>query len=216
LSREAFVLEHTQPGTAPLVPEIELRLATEVTPLWTATQSWLDARGVEPPYWAFAWAGGQALARYVLDHPELVRGRRVVDFATGSGIVAIAAARAGASSVVALDVDPLAVTAARLNAARAGAVVAVLAEDRVGDPLELADIVLAGDVFYDATASARHSTWFRALARAGKDVVVGDPGRAYLPSELERIGSYQVATSLELEGSITRTTVVARYPNIAA
>jgi predicted nicotinamide N-methyase len=216
LSREAFVLQHTEPGFAPLVPEIELRLATEVTPLWTATQAWLDARGVEPPYWAFPWAGGQALARYVLDHPQLVRGRRVVDFATGSGIVAIAAARAGASSVVALDVDPLAVTAAELNVARAGVLVALRAEDRVGDPLADAEIVLAGDVFYDAAASARYAAWFRTLARSGKDVVVGDPGRAYLPAELEVLATYQVATSLELEGSACRTTVVARYPSFAA
>lgn len=211
MSREAFVLEHTAPASPTLVPEIELRLATEVTPLWAATQDWLDARGVEPPYWAFAWAGGQALARFVLDRPELVRGRRVVDFATGSGLVAIAAAYAGAGSVLALDVDPLAVAAARINAARAGVAMTVVGADRVGDALEDADVLLAGDVFYEAAASARFSAWFRALAGTGKDVVVGDPGRTYVPADLEALATYEVATSLELEGSSVRTTVVARF-----
>jgi predicted nicotinamide N-methyase len=209
-------LDHTAPGTPPLVPEIELRLASEVTPLWTATQRWLDARGLEPPYWAFAWAGGQALARHVLDHPELVRGKRVVDFATGSGLVAIAACLAGAASVVALDVDELAMAAARLNIGRARVMVTLVGGDRVGDPLGDADVLLAGDVFYDAAASARFSAWFRSLVGAGKQVLVGDPGRAYLPGDLEALATYQVPTSLELEGSLVRTTTVARYPNIAA
>lgn len=212
MSHEAFVLEHTALARAPLVPEIELHLATELTPLWTATQTWLDARGVEPPYWAFAWAGGQALARHVLDHPQLVRGRHVVDFATGSGLVAIAAARAGAASVTGMDIDPLALAAARLNARCAGVELSLVGEDRVGDALAGTDVLLAGDVFYDAAASARFAPWFRALAGSGVEVIVGDPGRAYVPRDLQPLTRHQVPTSLELEGSSERATIVARWP----
>lgn len=180
----AFVREHTTSMPVPLVPEISVRVATEVTPLWHATEAWLASRGIEPPFWAFAWAGGQVLARYLLDTPEEVRGLRVLDFASGSGLVAIAAARAGARRVVAVDVDPLAVAATELNAAASGVSVEALAEDLTGCGLaDRFDVVLAGDVFYDAGAAARFLPWFRGLAASGVRVLVGDPGRAYVPTE---------------------------------
>lgn len=179
----AFVREHTTSMPVPLVPEISVRVATEVTPLWHATEAWLASRGIEPPFWAFPWAGGQVLARYLLDTPDEVRGLRVLDFASGSGLVAIAAARAGARRVVAVDVDPLAVAATELNAEDSGVSVEALAEDLTGRGLaDRFDVVLAGDVFYDAGAAARFLPWFRELAAAGVRVLVGDPGRAYVPT----------------------------------
>ena len=210
-SRRAFVLAHTTRVAPPLVPEVELFLATELTPLWTSTQDWLEARGVEPPYWAFAWAGGQALARYVLDHPQSVRGRRVLDFATGSGLVGIAAAKAGALSVTVVDIDPLAAAAASLNGEGNGVALQTSTADRVGDSLDGFDVILAGDVFYEEGPAARFSAWFRALALGGKNVFVGDPGRAYVPADLDVVARYEVPTTLDLEGSITRTTVVAHF-----
>lgn len=213
MSREAFVVEHTAWVAPLLVPEIELRLANELTPLWTSTQDWLDVRGVEPPYWAFAWAGGQALARFVLDHPETVRGKRVLDFATGSGLVAIAAAKSGATSVVAADIDELALAATRINARHARVELETTAQDRVGDSLEDVEVVLAGDVFYEEAPSARFSAWFRSLALAGKDVLVGDPGRTYVPKDLIPIERHDVPTTLDLEGSVARATVVGRFPS---
>ncbi len=195
-----------------LVPEVKLHVATEVTPLWTASEDWLEARGVEPPYWAFAWAGGQALARFVLDRPELVRGLSVVDFATGSGLVAIAAAKAGARSVLAIDLDPLACAATRLNARANGAPgITTETTDRVGDPLAFADVVLAGDVFYEAGPALAFTAWFRALAKSGKPVYAGDPGRAYVPSDLAVVARYEVPTTLDLEGTTSRPAVIGLF-----
>lgn len=179
----AFVREHTASMPVPLVPEISVRVASEVTPLWHATEAWLASRGIDPPFWAFPWAGGQVLARYLLDTPDEVRDLRVLDFASGSGLVAIAAARAGAREVVAVDVDPLAVAATELNAEASGVRVEARVEDVTGHGLaDRFDVVLAGDVFYDAGAAARFLPWFRELAAAGVRVLVGDPGRAYVPT----------------------------------
>lgn len=193
-----FVLQNTVVGRAPLVPEIELHLAHEVTELWTATEAWLAARAVEPPFWAFAWAGGQALARYVLDHPNLVRGNTVVDVASGGGIVAIAAAMAGAARVVAVDPDPLAAVAITHNARRNG----VTIETRTSTAEafdEPADVVTAGDVFYDAAMTTRLMPWLAARAKLGS-VLVGDPGRTYRPAGLTLVGSYRVPVDQGLEG----------------
>jgi predicted nicotinamide N-methyase len=211
-ARERFIREQTVLEPLALVPEIALHLATSLSPLWAATQSTLDTAEMEPPFWAFAWAGGQALARYVLDEPSIVKGQRVLDFATGSGLVGVAAALAGATRVEAVDIDPLACTAARINAGAAGLRLDVACVDLVGQALPEVDVLLAGDVFYDRSASRRFDPWFRALAASGKIVVVGDPGRAYLPEDLAQVAVYQVPVSFEIESRKAMHTKIWRYP----
>ena len=180
---------HTTRAPVPLVPEISVRVASEVTPLWHATEAWLSQRGIEPPFWAFPWAGGQVLARYVLDTPNLVRGLRVLDFACGGGLVGLAACLAGAAHVSAIDTDSLALTAATMNAEDAGLTLETPSResddhDYVGrDLAHRFDVLLAGDVFYDAHAASRFIPWFRELAGRGLRVLVGDPGRLYAPRE---------------------------------
>lgn len=204
----AFIRAHTTPARAPLVPELLLQLASEITPLWQATESWLAAHNVDPPFWAFAWPGGQALARHVLDHPELVAGRRVLDFAAGCGLAALACARAGAASVEAAEIDPLARAAIALNAAANQAAVAVAA-DVVGAPCRW-DVILCGDVCYEAPMTGRILPWLRAMARTAA-VIVADPGRAYLPREgLEGFARYLVQTTRELEDRDTREVTLYR------
>jgi len=190
-----------------MVPSIRLYTATEVVPLWKATEAWLDARGIDVPYWCVPWAGGQALARWILDHPEAVRDRRVLDFATGSGLVAIAAAKAGAIEVRAADVDPLAVVACTLNAAANDVAVEVSCEDLVGRDLDV-DVLLAGDVWYERDASARFAPWLRHLANSGVRVLTGDPGRAYVPSDARELAVYEVPTTLDLESTTSRVSRV--------
>jgi predicted nicotinamide N-methyase len=186
----AFVRERTAAAPVPLVPELRLWQASEVTPLWHATAAELE--GWDPsPYWAFPWAGGQALARHVLDHPALVAGRRVLDFATGSGLVAIAAARAGAARVVACDVDPFCAAAVPMNCALNGVAVELALRDPIGEPLDGFDVVLAGDVFYEQPLARRAADWFGALARRGLLVLAGDASRAYPPS-----GGWELRASL--------------------
>jgi predicted nicotinamide N-methyase len=207
--RVAFVRAHSALGPVPGLPELRLHLATEVTPLWGATEAWLASRGVPPPFWAFAWAGGVGLARYVLDHPELVAGARVVDFACGGGVVAIAAAMAGAPRVEAVDVDPFAIAAVRVNAAANGVEVHAEARDPLGDEPPAASVLLAGDVFYDRAMTARVGPWLRAAAAAGTRVVVGDPGRTYVPrSGVRVLAEMDVVTTLDLEGTSTKRTRV--------
>jgi predicted nicotinamide N-methyase len=196
----------TAPGTAPLVGEVTLLLADDIHRAW----SQVDEEA--PPFWAFAWAGGQALARHVLDHPQVVRGRRVLDLATGSGIVAIAAARAGALHVVASDSDARARVAARRNAALNG-VSLVVVGDLVGeeaDEVELdVDVVLAGDVFYEQPMARLMTEFLDEAAGAGVEVLVGDPGREYLPRKrVEALATYDVPGTADLEGrAVTPTTV---------
>lgn len=209
--REALILGQTAPATAPLVPELTLHLAGQLTPIWQATEESLARANVEPPYWAFAWPGGQALARHVLDHPSLVAGLTVLDFAAGCGIAAIAAARAGAARVLAAELDPLATTAARLNAAANGVAIAAVADDLTARPAEGWNVILAGDVCYDARMTARIIPWLRAAAGAGAMVLIADPGRAYLPREgLEAIATYDVAVTRELEDRDVRRTTLYR------
>lgn len=219
--RDAFVVAHTEVVASKLVPEIALHLATELTTLWTVTEAWLAERAVPPPYWAFAWAGGQALARHVLDHPELVRGRAVLDFGSGSGLVAIAAAMAGARRVVAVDIDAVALRAIHANARHAGAHVAAVIEtstrDLVDDPCAGLDVVLAGDVCYEQPMSARVLPWLATLARAGKTVLVGEPGRTYAPTAgVEEIARYDVETVADVEGLARKIGRVLRVVTPAA
>lgn len=207
---EAFLRAHTARATAPLVPEIPLYLATEITPIWQATEAWLAETGIEPPFWAFAWPGSQVLARMVLDEPACVAGRRVLDFAAGCGLAAIACARAGAASVEAAEIDPLAIAATRLNAAENG--VAVIAETRdvVGDACRW-DLIFCGDVCYEAPMTGHILPWLRQMVAAGADVWIADPGRAYLPREgMEPIETRLVPTTLELEDTPERRVTVYR------
>ena len=205
----AFILANTLLETAPLVPEITLHLATEITPIWQATEDWLRERAVEPPFWAFAWPGGQALARHVMDNPGLVTGKRVLDFAAGGGIAAIACARAGAALVEAAEIDPLALTAIRMNAARNSVTITVAECDLVGAACRW-DIVLCGDICYDASMTERIFPWLQAMALTA-EVWIADPGRAYLPSAgLTCLAHYCVPTSLELEDREERDVVLYR------
>jgi len=205
-----FIRNSTAPERPPLVPEIELFLASEIVPLWQATEADLSELGLPPPYWAFAWAGGQALARYLLDNPEIVAGRRVLDFASGSGLAAIAAALAGAAEVTASDIDPFALAAIRLNAAHNRVTIDATQEDLIGRR-DAWDIVLAGDICYEKPLADRVAAWLRDLAAGGTPVLLGDPGRTYLPKNgLEWVVRYAVRTTRELEDTDVRNAVVWR------
>jgi predicted nicotinamide N-methyase len=204
-----FVRRNTAITVPPLVPEIRLYLATEVTPIWLATEETLARSGLPPPFWAFAWAGGQALARYLLDHPAVVTGRSMLDFGAGSGLVAIAAAKAGAVSVVAAEIDNFAAAAIAANAALNDVEIAVQTADLLDTVNSGWDIVTAGDVCYERPMAERAMAWLRMLTARGTFVLLGDPGRAYLFAEglIER-ARYLVPTSRELEDRETRETVV--------
>ncbi len=205
---EDFVRDNTAIGHGTLVPEIALHLATEITPIWQATEAWLAERNVEPPFWAFAWPGGQALARLLLDEPARVAGKRVLDFAAGCGVAAIAAARAGAV-VEAAEIDTLAAAALRLNAALNGVAMTVTEGDVVGQPNRW-DVILCGDVCYEAPMTAHILPWLRGLA-AVAEVWVADPGRAYLPKDgLAPLARHAVPTSLELEDRVERVVTIHR------
>ena len=207
----AFIRANTAVGAAPLVPEIALHLASEVVPLWQATEADLARTGLPPPFWAFAWAGGQALARYLLDHPSVVAGKRVLDFAAGSGLAGIAAALAGAARVEAAEVDRFAAAAIGLNAALNGVALEVVEDDLVGIANPGWDLVLAGDVCYERPMAESVETWLKTLAAKGTEVLLGDPGRSYLPKAgLERVIAYSVKTSRELEDTDVRNAVVWR------
>ncbi|CCG42925.1 class I SAM-dependent methyltransferase [Magnetospirillum molischianum] len=195
----AFIRAHTLPASPPACPEIRLWSATEITPIWEATEAWLEANGVPPPYWAFCWAGGQALTRWVLDNPAEVAGLRVLDFAAGSGATAIAAAMSGAARVEAAEIDPIACAAIALNAELNGVQVELVEGDLVGAACRW-DLVVAGDVCYEAPMTAHILPWLKNLAASGAKVILADPGRAYLPRiGLRRLADYSVVTSLELE-----------------
>jgi predicted nicotinamide N-methyase len=204
-----FVRAHTRLAATPHVPEITLCLADEVIELWERTESHAGQTGLAPPFWAFPWAGGQALARYVLDHPELVAGRRVLDFAAGSGLVAIAAARCGASHITAAEIDPYAAAAIEVNAAANGVVVrSTLVDVCAGDGGD-AEVVLAGDVFYSRPMTELVLPFLTRARRRGAVVLAGDPGRAYLPSTgLTALASYEVPVIRALEDADVKTTTV--------
>ncbi len=208
MTPDEFIRANTQLLAPPHTPEIRLHLATELVPIWQKTEEELAAIGVPPPFWAFAWAGGQALARHILDNGDSVRGRRVLDFASGSGLSAIAAAKAGAAHVLATEIDSFAIAAIGLNAAVNGVSVEATLEDMVGRD-EGWNTVLAGDVCYEREMSARVFAWLRALAGRGALVLMGDPGRNYLPSShLVELAVYDVQTTRELEDREVRRTKV--------
>jgi predicted nicotinamide N-methyase len=207
----AFVLDNTEIKAPPLVPEIRLHLATEVTPLWQATEESLSRGPVPPPFWAFAWAGGQALARYLLDHPETVAGREVLDIGSGSGIVAITAALAGAKSVTAAEIDPFAAAAIALNAPLNGVRVGIETRDLLDRGAAGWGIALAGDLCYEEPMASRALALLRRIAARGRPALLGDPGRAYLPRNgLVELARYEVPTSRELEDREAREGVVWR------
>jgi len=210
VTAEEFCRAHTRVAHPPLVPEITLHLATEITPIWQATEAWLAEQGMEPPFWAFAWPGSIALARLVLDEPALVAGRRVLDFAAGCGLAAIAAARAGAALVEACEIDPLAVAATRLNAELNGVAVTALHQDMVGEACRW-DVILAGDVCYEAPMARHILPWLRAMAGQGALVLMADPGRAYFSREhvVERL-TLRVPTTRELEDHDERVVTIAQ------
>lgn len=188
-----------------------MHLASEAHELWLKTEEELDEIGLPPPFWAFAWAGGQGLARYVLDHPDLIADKNVLDFASGSGLVAIAAAKAGAAYVVAADIDPWAKTAITLNALENAVKIDFVGDNLIGTEID-ANVLLAGDVFYDRGFADLLVPWFICLTEKGVSVLVGDPGRAYLPKErLELLATYQVPVTRALEDSDVKKTTVWRF-----
>ena len=208
--RTTFILQHTRLQSPPHTPEIALHLADEVTPLWRLTEEALGALGLPPPFWAFAWVGGQALARYVLDHPETVTGRRVLDFATGSGLVAIAAMKAGAARAQACDVDGFCAAVVELNALANGVEVAFTDADLLdlSPPLDV-DVILAGDICYERPLAERVERWLRRARDGGAQVLIGDPGRTYLPRAGPRVlAEYRVATTRELKDQEVKRTAV--------
>ncbi|MBV9549382.1 MAG: methyltransferase [Alphaproteobacteria bacterium] len=194
--KDAFVLANTVAVAPPLVPEITLRLAAEVVPLWQKTEEELAELGVPPPYWAFAWAGGQALARYILDCPEIAAGKQVLDIGSGSGLVAIAAARAGATSVLAADIDAFALAAIAINARTNDVRLDITGADLIGGPAGF-DLILVGDLFYERPLAARLLAWLTPLSMP---VLMGDPGRSYFPKAgVEKRAGYKVQTTRDLE-----------------
>ena len=210
---EAFIRENTALQPVPHAPEIRLYVADEITPIWRMTEQALGAMGIAPPFWAFAWAGGQALARYVLDHRETVAGKTVLDFASGSGLVAIAAMKAGAAQVLACDVDPICRAAIAVNAQANGVSVEAAIADLLDRPPPEVDVILAGDICYEKTLTGRVLRWLEAARAAGAQVLIGDPGRTYFPkSGLVQLAQYEVKTTRELEDYEIKRTGVWTFP----
>ncbi|HQT87336.1 MAG TPA: 50S ribosomal protein L11 methyltransferase [Acidiphilium sp.] len=204
-ARTAFIRAQTRPAPAPLCPEIAAYQASEITPIWQASEDFLDQHGIAPPYWAFVWPGSAALARYSLDHPAHIQGRRIIDFAAGSGVAGIAALRAGAAAVTAIDIDPMAGAALALNAELNGVNLMIDIADRVGAALE-ADLIFCGDICYEAPMAARLLPWLRGLARHA-EIWLAEPGRAYAPRDgFAPLACYDVPVLRDLESRTTRTT----------
>lgn len=212
--RRAFILANTTLQAPPHTPELSLHLADEITPIWRMTEEALEEIGLPPPFWAFAWAGGQALARYVLDNPQIVAGRRVIDFASGSGIVGVAAAKAGAAEVLCADIDAFCGAAAHLNAAANGVSLKTTEQNLLNcPPAPEAEVILAGDICYEAPLASLVMTWLTAGKAAGALVLIGDPGRSYFPREgLTKLAEYQVPTTRELEDMEVKKTAVWAIP----
>ena len=207
-NRRAFIQAETRLLAVPHAPELRLHLADEAIDLWQKTEDELAAIGLPPPFWAFAWAGGQALARYVLDTPQMVAGKQVLDFASGSGLCAIAAMKAGAASCLAVDIDPFALEAIGLNAAANGVEIAALQADLIGTDAGW-DVVFAGDVFYEHDMASRVFGWLDGLRQRGALVLIGDPGRSYLPkARLRTVATYQVPVTRALEDAEIKTSSV--------
>ena len=214
IDRAAFIRDNTSVLAPPLVPEVLLHLAHEAVPIWQKTEEELGEMGLPPPFWAFAWAGGQALSRYILDAPEAVAGRRVLDLASGSGLVGIAALKAGAASVLAADIDGFALASIELNAALNGVGLPATGEDLLAVAPGPFDLILVGDLFYEKALAERCLTWLRAAQAQGAAVLIGDPGRSYLPKDqLERIAEYSVPVSRDLEDAEIKRSCVWRLRN---
>jgi predicted nicotinamide N-methyase len=209
LDHPGFIRQNTSVLAPPLVPEVTLHLAHEAVPIWQKTEEELGAIGLPPPFWAFAWAGGQALSRYVLDHPHLVNGKSVLDLATGSGLVAIAAKKAGARSVLAADIDSFACAAARINADINGVEIDIIDDDLLDHAARGFDVILVGDLFYEKALAERVHAWLVEAKAKGAAILIGDPGRSYLPkSALIQVVDYNVPVTRELEDAeIKRSTV---------
>jgi predicted nicotinamide N-methyase len=207
----AFIAANTRALAPPLVPEIRLYLAEESLPIWQKTEEELGELNVPPPYWAFAWAGGQALARYILDNPDLLAGAFVVDLGTGSGLTAIAAAKAGAARVLAADIDRISLAAVDLNAALNGVAVETTAEDLLLAAPQKADVVLVGDLFYERDLAERVTRYIEAAAAQGGLVLIGDPQRNYFPKgKFSAAAEYRVPVTRELEDAEIKRTAVWR------
>jgi predicted nicotinamide N-methyase len=213
-ARAEFILANTRLQRPPHTPELQLHLADEVTPIWRLTEEALAEIGLPPPFWAFAWAGGQALARYVLDHRDVVAGKRVLDFASGSGIVGIAAMLAGAAEATCADIDVFCGAALSLNATANEVAVGYVQDDVLDAPPPVwAEVILAGDICYEKPLADRVMTWLHAARAAGAAVLIGDPGRTYFPKTgLERLAEYQVPTTRELEDFAVKKTAVWALP----
>jgi predicted nicotinamide N-methyase len=209
-----FIRNNTTLTPVPLVPEIHLHLAHESVPLWQKTEEELGQIGLPPPFWAFAWAGGQALARYVLDNPHIIRGKSVVDLASGSGLVAIAAMLANASSIIAADIDPFAVAAIQLNLSRnsregGNPTLQVTAEDMLNEPPPPCDVILVGDLFYEKHLAERVFNWLTKARSDKTEILIGDPGRSYLPkAKLTKLAEYNVPVTRDLEDAEIKRTAV--------
>jgi predicted nicotinamide N-methyase len=209
-----FIRMNTALLGPPLVPEVRLHLATEVEPLWRKTEEELETEGVPPPYWAFAWAGGQALARYLIDNPGVVSGKRVIDFASGSGLVGVAAMLAGAKNALCADIDAYCAAAVALNAQANGVTCAFTATDLLDAPAPAwAQVILAGDICYEKPLAERVLAWLAEARATGATVLIGDPGRSYFPrSGLTKLAEYQVPTTRELEDMAVKRTCVWAMP----
>jgi predicted nicotinamide N-methyase len=209
--RIAFIRHHARLLPVPHAPEISLHVADEATELWSKTEEELGEMGLPPPFWAFAWAGGQALARYILDHADLVQGKRVLDFASGSGLVGIAAMKAGAAQCTCVDIDQFSTAAIALNGQANGVTLTALCEDIIGRD-DGFDVVLAGDVSYERDMAQRVTQWLHGLATRGALVRIGDPGRSYLArNELESVADYQVPVTRALEDAEIKRSQVWRF-----
>jgi predicted nicotinamide N-methyase len=206
IDRKAFILQNTELLSPPLVPEVKLHLAHEAVPIWQKTEEELGEMGLPPPFWAFAWAGGQALARHVLDNPHIVKGKRVLDLASGSGLVGIAALKAGAASVLAADIDEFAIAAIAINAQANDVLLESTSENLLAAAPPPCEVILVGDLFYEKSLA---ESCFAFLQKAKAEVLIGDPGRSYLPKDkLVKRASYSVPVSRELEDSEIKQTAV--------
>jgi predicted nicotinamide N-methyase len=207
--RAAFIRDNTRLQTPPHTPELVLHLADEVTPLWRLTEEELGEIGLPPPFWAFAWAGGQAIARYILNHPQEVAGKQVLDFASGSGLCGIAAMKAGAASALCADIDGFCGAACALNAEANGVEVAFTDANLLKAPAPPCDVILAGDICYEQPLASQVLAWLLAARDRGTRVLIGDPGRSYFPKEgLTSLATYQVPTTRELEDFAVKKTGV--------
>jgi predicted nicotinamide N-methyase len=211
VNTEAVIRANTRPKVVPGLEPLQLWQADELTPLWEATEADLQARRMGPPFWAFPWAGGQAVCRYLLATPELVEGRSVLDLAAGSGMIAILAAKLGAARAAANDIDPYCEAAVALNANLNGVQVDWLAGDLLGRAPPAFDVIVAGDVFYEAEMAKRFLAFLQDAHAAGALVLVGDPGRTYFPrSAFTQVAEYEVATTREIESMTIKTARVWR------